>query len=121
MKKLHACRPLRAPFVLKALSGMKNIFQLGVLFTALVSLGQAQTLVSYNFNSGLGASTVATHIDSASVFSVSDGAFTSTAFTTASPPDTPAVSDTGSWNALTPTKYFSFTITPEEGYEFSVT
>lgn len=90
-----------------------------------ISIAQT-TLVSYTFGdqstptTALTATSVASNL-TAGLFSVSDGSFTSTNFTTDSPPNSPAVSDTGSWNDGTPTKYFSFTVTPASGYQFNVT
>lgn len=83
-------------------------------------------LVSYEFTNqstvaaALAPTSVAPHL-SAGAFFVSDGSFTSTSFTTGSPPAAPAVSDSGSWNALTPAKYFAFTLAPDPGYEFEIT
>lgn len=94
--------------------------KLALIFTGIVACAYGQ-LVYYDFNAGLNATGVGAHVDSASVFAVSDGTFTSTNFTTGSPPDSPAVADSGSWNAGTPTKFFSFTITPEAGYELEIT
>jgi hypothetical protein len=79
------------------------------------------TIVAFNFNdqssqaATLTASTVNSNV-TVSSFSVSDGSFTSTNFTTGTPPDSPGVADSGSWSATSPTKYFSFTITPNSGY-----
>jgi hypothetical protein len=91
---------------------------------ALVATGSAQVVV-YNFNDQsnatavLTASSVATNVG-ASLFSVSDSAFTSTNYTTGSPPDTPAISDSN-WQGTTATKYYSFTITPTAGYSITLT
>ncbi|MBI5768414.1 MAG: PEP-CTERM sorting domain-containing protein [Verrucomicrobia bacterium] len=84
------------------------------------------TIVAFNFNdqssqtATLTASTTASNL-SVSTFSVSDGGFTSTNFTTGTPVDSPGVADSGSWSATSPTKYFSFTITPSSGYTLSIT
>jgi hypothetical protein len=97
-----------------------------VLFAALLPCAHAQAIVTFNFNdqssptATLTASTVASHL-TVGTFSVSDNAFTSTNLTTGSPPDSPAVGDTGSWNASSPTKYFSFTVTPDAGYSLTIT
>lgn len=68
----------------------------------------------------LAPTSVAPHL-SAGSFAVSDGAFTSTNFTTGSPPDAPAVAEGGGWTSTTPAKYFAFTITPDAGYQLDVT
>ena len=103
-----------------------KIVALSFVVELLALATHAQTLVAYDFNNQttptatLTASTLASHV-TAGLFSVSDGGFTSTNFTTATPPNSPAVSDSGSWNAASPTKYFAFTITPDSGYALSIT
>ncbi len=97
----------------------------GLLIGAMLALGcaaQGQIIV-FNFNSGtpLVASTVNSNLASVTNFTVSDGSFTSTAFTTGTPPDSPAVADSGSWDAASPTKYFSFSFTPTSGYSVAIT
>ncbi len=86
----------------------------------LIGTNARAQIVTYNFNAGSLAGSNGTGASS-SAFSVSDGSFTSTAFTTESPPNSPAIADSGSWNALSPTKYFSFTVTPLAGYTLSLT
>jgi hypothetical protein len=97
----------------------------GLLATAVSARAQA-TLVSFAFTNQssptatLTATSLATNL-SATTFAVSDGSFTSTNFTTSAPPNTPAIADSGSWSAATPTKYFSFTITPDAGFQANIT
>lgn len=90
------------------------------LVMAITAKGQ---IVYFDFNSGtpLAVTSKSPNISTVTNFSVSDGSFTSTNFNTDSPPDSPAVSDSGSWNAASPTKYFSFTFTPANGYTVSIT
>lgn len=111
------------------LNPMKHVYRafgLALIICVLVRVTHAQTLVAFNFNdqsnqtATLTASTLASNV-TANIFSVSDGGFTSTNFTTSSPPDSPAVSDSGSWVAATPTKYFAFTVTPSSGYSVVIT
>ncbi|HVZ66215.1 MAG TPA: hypothetical protein VG936_16730 [Lacunisphaera sp.] len=98
-----------------------------LLIAALLPAAHAQTnLVTFAFTdqsspaATLAPTAVASHLSVGS-FTVSDGAFTSTNFTTGSPPDAPAVADGGGWTSTTPAKYFAFTITPDAGYQFDVT
>lgn len=94
---------------------MKKItLLLSALFLAVASYGQ---VVVYDFNSGLSASSTASNVG-ATDFTVSDGTFTSTTFGHSGNGD--SVYDGGSWSAVTPTKYYSFTITPTSGYEVSL-
>ncbi|HVT73804.1 MAG TPA: hypothetical protein VHD61_11750 [Lacunisphaera sp.] len=100
---------------------------LGVLFaTSLVPPVRAQvSLVTFAFTdqssqaATLAPTSVAPHL-SAGSFTVSDGSFTSTNFTTGAPPDSPAVADSGGWASSTPAKYFAFTITPAAGYQVDI-
>lgn len=100
---------------------MKTL-QAGSWFLALGLAANAQIIV-FNFNPGspLIASLVDPQLLSVTSFAVSDGAFTSTAFVTGSPPDSPAVADNGSWDATSPTKYFSFSFTPNAGQAVTIT
>ena len=96
-----------------------------VTFGGVLSLS-AQTIVQFNFNTTTSDTTIltASTLDgnlSSSLFSVSDGSFTDTTSTTGTPPDGNAIREAGSWNAVSPTKYFSFTITPDVGQELSIT
>lgn len=96
------------------------------IFLVLITIGFASAMqaqiVTFNFNSGTPL-VASSHDANLTVtnFAVSDGSFTSTAFTTGSPPDSPAVADSGSWNAASPTKYFSFSFTIADGYVASIT
>ena len=95
---------------------MKKIaLLLFALFFVVTSYGQ---IVVYDFDSGLSASSTAANVG-ATDFAVSDGTFTSTSY--AHSGNGTAVYDGGSWNAVSPTKYYSFTITPNSGYEVSLT
>lgn len=106
---------------------MKRLLLLpwGLCLFAAGSAAQS-VLVSYTFTNqsttttALTSSVLADNI-TASLFSVSDGTFTSTNFTTAAPPSSPAVADTGSWDSLTPAKYFAFTLTPLDGTQLNIT
>src|SRR5512146_1148958 len=74
--------------------------------------GQAN-LVTFAFSdqssaaAALAPTSFTSHLSVGSL-TVSDGAFTSTNFTTGSPPDAPAVADGGGWTSATPAKYFAF-------------
>jgi len=86
------------------------------LFLAATSYGQ---IVVYDFNTNLSASSTATNVG-ASDFTVSpDGTFSSVSFGHAENGD--SVYDGGGWGDVTPTKYYSFTITPTSGYEVTLT
>lgn len=97
-----------------------------VVLAACIAARAQVTLISYNFTdqssqaATLTASFVASNLTAGS-FSVSDGAFTSTNFTTGSPPNTPAIGESGGWTDTSPTKFFSFTVTPASGFQVTIT